>query len=64
MEGFARGIVVATGARTEWGRLKALLEKPAVKTPLQDHLENLADNIGKLGLIMAVVTFVGLIIRV
>jgi len=62
-EGQAHGLVITVGVQTQWGKIKATLEKPEVKTPLQVKLENLAENIGKLGLVAAILTLVALILK-
>ncbi|PRP84217.1 P-type ATPase [Planoprotostelium fungivorum] len=62
-EGLGRGIVVATGMHSQWGQIKASLEKEQRTTPLQDKLEIMADNIGKGGLISACITLLALLIR-
>jgi len=63
MEGTGKGIVMAVGPYSQWGRIKASLTKEAVKTPLQERLEDMAELIGKLGLVAAVVTFIAIILR-
>jgi len=65
MEGFARGLVVAVGSHSQWGKIKSTLDAndEDVKTPLQEKLEELAENIGKLGIIAAALTFTALILR-
>lgn len=45
-------------------RIKALLEKPETKTPLQLRLELLAERIGKMGVVAAVLTLIALILQV
>eukprot|EP01117_Protostelium_nocturnum_P004102 TRINITY_DN1538_c0_g1_i1.p1 TRINITY_DN1538_c0_g1~~TRINITY_DN1538_c0_g1_i1.p1 ORF type:complete len:677 (+),score=265.91 TRINITY_DN1538_c0_g1_i1:189-2219(+) len=63
-EGSGKGLAVATGVRSQWGQIKAATQdREESKTPLQEHLETLAENIGKLGVLIAVLTLIGLFIR-
>jgi len=62
-EGMARGLVIAVGPHSQWGKIKESLEKEDEKTPLQEKLEDLAELIGKIGLTAAIVTFVALLLR-
>jgi len=62
-EGVAHCVVAAVGIKSQWGQIKANLEKEETKTPLQENLEELAENIGKVGLVFAIITFVGLVLR-
>jgi len=62
-DGQAKGIVIAVGPNTQWGKIKADLQKEEVKTPLQVKLENLAESIGKLGLGAAILTFLALVLK-
>jgi magnesium-transporting ATPase (P-type) len=52
------------GAHSEWGKIKANLEKEDSPTPLQEKLEKLADKIGKMGTVAAFLTFTALILKV
>ena len=63
-EGVGRGLVIAVGPHTQWGKIKESLDKEDEKTPLQEQLENLAELIGKIGLAAAIITFVALLFRV
>jgi len=58
-----RGVAVAVGKNSQWGRIKGLLEKPESKTPLQQRLELLAERIGKFGVAAAALTFIALILE-
>ena len=58
LEGRGTMLVAAVGANTQWGRIKALVMKEGDDTPLQQHLEQLAESIGKMGLVAAAFTFV------
>lgn len=62
-EGVATVLVVAVGERSQWGViLKSLIVEPE-DTPLQERLDRLAVNIGKLGIIFAVLTFLVSLLR-
>lgn len=63
MEGDSRCLVICVGTQTQWGKIKASLDKGESKTPLQERLETLAENIGKMGLGAAVLTLIALIAR-
>jgi len=56
VEGQCHILVVAVGPNSQWGAIRASLEKEPENTPLQDKLEALAENIGKLGLVAAILT--------
>lgn len=62
-EGIGRGLVVAVGPHSQWGKIKESLDKEDEKTPLQEKLEDLAELIGKIGLAAAIITFIALLIR-
>eukprot|EP01117_Protostelium_nocturnum_P020224 TRINITY_DN8_c0_g2_i1.p1 TRINITY_DN8_c0_g2~~TRINITY_DN8_c0_g2_i1.p1 ORF type:complete len:1045 (-),score=339.09 TRINITY_DN8_c0_g2_i1:59-3193(-) len=62
-EGVGKGIVVATGVNSQWGQIKTAVDSEQRATPLQEKLEVLADNIGKGGLLFAILTLVALLIR-
>ena len=59
-----RAVVIGVGLRSQWGKIKANLVTESVNTPLQDKLEIMTEQIGKLGLAAAIGTFVVLFIRV
>jgi len=63
MDGMARGVVIAVGRRSQWGQIKATLEKGETQTPLQKKLEDLAELIGKLGVAAAICTFIALVLK-
>eukprot|EP01100_Stratorugosa_tubuloviscum_P004637 TRINITY_DN2167_c0_g1_i7.p1 TRINITY_DN2167_c0_g1~~TRINITY_DN2167_c0_g1_i7.p1 ORF type:complete len:1023 (+),score=555.41 TRINITY_DN2167_c0_g1_i7:262-3330(+) len=63
MTGTGSMICLAVGPRSQWGRIKALLDTEQEPTPLETKLEDLADNIGKLGVCAAALTFVALTIQ-
>jgi Ca2+-transporting ATPase len=55
-------MVLAVGARTEWGRLLALTGGETDSTPLQEKLTGVAALVAKVGLSVAVACFVVLFI--
>eukprot|EP01098_Paradermamoeba_levis_P015007 TRINITY_DN7410_c0_g5_i1.p1 TRINITY_DN7410_c0_g5~~TRINITY_DN7410_c0_g5_i1.p1 ORF type:complete len:546 (+),score=151.30 TRINITY_DN7410_c0_g5_i1:155-1639(+) len=61
--GFGKCVVIAVGGNSKWGRIKALLDTDHEDTPLQVNLERLAETIGKLGLVAAIITFIALILK-
>eukprot|EP01102_Stenamoeba_stenopodia_P019978 TRINITY_DN7650_c0_g2_i1.p1 TRINITY_DN7650_c0_g2~~TRINITY_DN7650_c0_g2_i1.p1 ORF type:complete len:1066 (+),score=297.26 TRINITY_DN7650_c0_g2_i1:223-3420(+) len=63
MEGRGSMIVVAVGIHSEWGKIKVGLDTEHEDTPLQEKLETLAENIGKMGLVAAIFTLIALIIN-
>jgi len=56
-EGVGHLVVVATGTHSQWGIILSKLIEEPVDTPLQKRLDRLAWNIGKIGIIMATLTF-------
>jgi magnesium-transporting ATPase (P-type) len=60
MEGRGTMLVIAVGPNSQWGKITALVKKEVKPTPLQEHLEVLAESIGKLGLAAAGITFVSI----
>lgn len=62
-EGSGRILITAVGQHSEWGRTMALVVGEVGETPLQEKLTVLASAIGKVGLVVAVVSFVVLMIR-
>jgi magnesium-transporting ATPase (P-type) len=63
LQGRASMLVVAVGEASQWGQIKALVIKESEPTPLQHHLEQLAETIGKMGLVCATLTFLTLFIQ-
>eukprot|EP01117_Protostelium_nocturnum_P020226 TRINITY_DN8_c1_g1_i1.p1 TRINITY_DN8_c1_g1~~TRINITY_DN8_c1_g1_i1.p1 ORF type:complete len:1040 (-),score=452.43 TRINITY_DN8_c1_g1_i1:165-3284(-) len=63
MDGTVRGLAIAVGENSQWGKIRKNLETEEVQTPLQIKLEDLAETIGKVGLGAALATLVILIIR-
>ena len=62
-EGNGRMIVVAVGEHSEWGKTLSMVIGDGDETPLQEKLTVLAGAIGKLGTLVAVLTFTVLLIR-
>lgn len=57
-------LVVAVGDASEWGKLMMLVGSAGDEdTPLQEKLAHLASNIGKMGLGVAVASFIALLIK-
>eukprot|EP01091_Cochliopodium_minus_P014751 TRINITY_DN505_c0_g1_i1.p1 TRINITY_DN505_c0_g1~~TRINITY_DN505_c0_g1_i1.p1 ORF type:complete len:1009 (-),score=313.19 TRINITY_DN505_c0_g1_i1:89-3070(-) len=63
LDGRGTMLVAAVGPHTQWGRIKALVMKEGEDTPLQIHLEELAESIGKMGLVAAAFTFITLFVK-
>lgn len=62
-EGVGHVLILAVGERSQWGViLKGLIVEPE-STPLQERLDRLAWNIGKLGILFASLTFLVSTIR-
>jgi Ca2+-transporting ATPase len=56
--------ITAVGMHTEWGKVMATLAVDNdEETPLQVRLNQLSENIGKIGITVAVSVFVVLVIR-
>jgi len=57
-------LIVAVGDHSEWGKLLGLVgEAGSEDTPLQEKLADLAAAIGKIGLGVAVASFIALLIK-
>lgn len=63
MEGTGYMIVLAVGLNSQEGQNKAKLQKDSDDTPLQEKLAVLADQIGRLGIASATLTFIALLIH-
>ncbi|XP_006654591.1 probable calcium-transporting ATPase 6, plasma membrane-type [Oryza brachyantha] len=64
VDGTAKMLVTAVGARTEWGKIMGTLNEDGVdETPLQVKLNGVATIIGQIGLVFAVLTFLVLLVR-
>jgi P-type Ca2+ transporter type 2C len=59
-----RAIIIGVGVSSQWGKIKANLVSEAVNTPLQDKLEIMAEQIGYIGLVAAVGTFIAMVISI
>jgi P-type Ca2+ transporter type 2C len=59
-----RALVIGIGVHSQWGKIKLNLVSEAVNTPLQDKLEEMAQQIGKLGLVFAIGTFIALVVSI
>ncbi|GMH91575.1 hypothetical protein TrVE_jg5534 [Triparma verrucosa] len=53
-------VVVAVGRHSQWGVIKASLEKEQAQTPLQEKLDDMAAMIGYIGMAAAAATFIAL----
>jgi Ca2+-transporting ATPase len=62
-EGQGKMVVLAVGAHSFRGRMKEQLNEESGNTPLQDHLEDLADTIGIGGLVGALLLVAALSIK-
>ncbi|KAJ3431640.1 calcium-transporting atpase [Anaeramoeba flamelloides] len=63
-QGEGKFIVTAVGKHSQWGKImEKAKSKEDMNTPLQDKLEIMADQIGKLGLYSAILTVIVLLIK-
>ncbi|CAD8210885.1 unnamed protein product [Paramecium pentaurelia] len=60
LDGTGQMIVLAVGQNTVSGKLKQLLIQENPPTPLQQKLEGVASDIGKLGVVVSILTFIAL----
>jgi Ca2+-transporting ATPase len=60
--GTAQFIAIAVGKDSQWGVIKAALEKEQDQTPLQEKLDRMANLIGKFGIGAAVATFIAMMV--
>jgi len=63
LSGVVKCLVIAVGENSQWGKLSQLLEGPNEDTPLTKKLERLAENIGKAGLVAAILLLAVLLIQ-
>jgi len=56
-------VVLVVGSDSCVGKIRELVQEEDVKTPLQEKLEIIAEDIGKFGLVSAIITLVVLLIR-
>jgi P-type E1-E2 ATPase len=59
-----KAIVIGIGAFSQWGKIKATLVGKNENTPLQEKLEVMAGQIGQIGLVFAILTFIASVIGV
>jgi len=57
-------VAIGIGTHSQWGKIKANLVSEPSNTPLQDKLEIMTTQIGKLGMIAALMTFIAKILWV
>lgn len=62
-KGEGKGVICAVGVHTAYGRTEQMLMGDQENTPLQDKLETIANQIGMVGVVTAILTFVALMIR-
>jgi Ca2+ transporting ATPase len=62
-DGSGRMLVVLVGQRSYQGKMKEAVSEESGETPLQEHLAGLADDVGKLGAIGAVILIAALYIK-
>lgn len=63
VEGTGTYIVLAVGLRSQYGSLKMKIQQDPDDTPLQEKLETLAMQIGRLGIFSAVITFIAMFVN-
>lgn len=63
MQGTGLMLVVAVGRNSYYGKLKLKIQQDQDETPLQIKLTDLADQVGKVGMISAVATFSAMILH-
>ncbi len=60
--GTASFVAIAIGKESQWGVIKAHLEKEQDQTPLQEKLDVMANAIGDVGIASAVLTFIAMMV--
>ena len=64
-QGQGKMVIICVGLHSAMGRIKkTIAENADDETPLQKKLEKIAEDIGKMGLVCAVITFIVMLIRV
>eukprot|EP01126_Amoeba_proteus_P006107 TRINITY_DN12117_c0_g1_i3.p1 TRINITY_DN12117_c0_g1~~TRINITY_DN12117_c0_g1_i3.p1 ORF type:complete len:1028 (-),score=226.41 TRINITY_DN12117_c0_g1_i3:124-3207(-) len=63
VSGVGKMVVISIGMNSEYGRLKAMIDKEHENTPLQDRLEEMADFIGWCGIVAASLTLIALLAK-
>lgn len=61
--GRAKGIVIATGMKTELGKIASMLQEQTVMTPLQERMEKFGKKLTYIILLICVILFVSGILR-
>jgi calcium-translocating P-type ATPase len=56
-------VAIGIGTRSQWGKIKANLVSEPSNTPLQDKLEKMTEQIGKIGMGAALLTFIAKVIH-
>ena len=56
-------LATAVGEKTQWGALMAGLQEERKPTPLQDRLDRMGQQIGYLGIVVAIILFLILMVR-
>jgi len=64
LEGTGRMLVLAIGENSQYGILQKTLVKESEETPLQAKLATLADQIGKVGMFSATLTFIAMLCHI
>jgi len=54
-------MLIAVGAESQWGKIRAKLVKEPGNTPLQDKLDDMAKLIGYVGVFFAILTFAAMV---
>eukprot|EP00979_Chaetoceros_neogracilis_P018340 scaffold10574_cov280-Chaetoceros_neogracile.AAC.4 len=60
--GTAQFLAIAIGKHSQWGIIKAHLEKEQDQTPLQEKLDRMAEIIGYVGMAAAAATFIAMMV--
>jgi len=61
--GEGKAIVCNVGVNTESGRAEQIMSMDQDETPLQSKLATIADQIGLLGMVVALMTFIAMVVR-
>lgn len=63
MDGSGKIMVCAVGENSQMGRLRKNMQEESPPTPLQMKLESIAEDIGGLGIVAAILTIIALMIH-